>query len=244
MEKTAIVTGGSKGIGLEIVLALLKEDIKVYYLSRSQGLSKEKLCELAQVEPYMVHWIKCDLSKTSELEAALDSILEQEPKIDILINNAGVTKDGLIMRMKDEQWDEVLQVNLTSAFVSCRKIARQMASNRSGVIINISSVVGITGNGGQTNYSASKAGLIGFSKSLAKELASRSIRVNVVAPGFIETDMTAALPENIKEKINQQIPLARLGEAKEVANVVAFLCSDLASYVTGEVIKVDGGMVM
>ncbi|MFA5514110.1 MAG: 3-oxoacyl-[acyl-carrier-protein] reductase [Sphaerochaetaceae bacterium] len=244
MDRKAIVTGGSKGIGLEIVLSLLREGVEVYYLCRTQGPSKEQICELTQAEPYMVHWIACDLNNSEELEKTLDTILEKERKIDILVNNAGITKDGLIMRMSDQQWDEVLKVNLTSAFITCRKVGRQMASNRGGAIVNIASVVGITGNAGQTNYAASKAGLIGFSKSLAKELASRSVRVNVVAPGFIATDMSAVLPDNVKESINLQIPLKRMGEAKEVANVVTFLCSDLASYITGEVIKVDGGMVM
>jgi 3-oxoacyl-[acyl-carrier protein] reductase len=171
-------------------------------------------------------------------------VLQQAEYIDVLVNNAGITRDGLIMRMKDEAWDEVLRVNLTGAFLTCRTLGRHMASKRSGSIVNISSVVGIMGNAGQTNYAASKAGLIGFSKSLARELAGRSVRVNVVAPGFIDTDMTAALPDAAKTHLQTQIPLGRIGEAAEVAAVVAFLCSDQASYITGQVLAVDGGMAM
>ena len=244
IQKTAIVTGGSRGIGREIVLALLKAGVSVWYLSRSEGIGCKQLSELAQVEPSMVHWVSCDMGNAESVEQALSSVLEQTKRVDILVNNAGITRDGLLMRMKDEAWDEVLRVNLTGAFLTCRRIGRVMASQRSGSIINISSVVGIMGNAGQTNYAASKAGLIGFTKSLARELAGRSVRANVVAPGFIETEMTDVLPEAAKESLKTQIPLGRIGLAKEVAQAVAFLGSDQSLYITGQVLAVDGGMAM
>lgn len=235
MGKVAIVTGGSRGIGKEIVLNFANQNIKVYYLSRTKGFDSDN--------PLIKH-IQCDMGKADEVESALKTILEEDPKIDILVNNAGITRDGLIMRMSDDAWDEVIKINLTSAFLTSRRIGRAMANNRKGAIINISSVVGIIGNGGQTNYAASKAGLIGFSKSLARELSQRNVRVNVVAPGFIETEMTDVLPTSIKENLNQQIPLGRIGSAQEVASVVSFLATDESSYITGQVIAVDGGMAM
>jgi 3-oxoacyl-[acyl-carrier protein] reductase len=191
-----------------------------------------------------VAWIACDMGDNSSIEHALDEVVSQAGTIDILVNNAGLTRDGLIMRMKDEAWDEVLRVNLTGSFVTCRKVSRIMASKRTGSIVNISSVVGITGNGGQTNYAASKAGLIGFSKSLARELSSRGVRVNVVAPGFIDTNMTDVLPEAAKAALKERIPLGRIGDPVEVAHAVVFLASGQASYITGQVLAVDGGMVM
>ncbi len=244
MRKKAIVTGGSRGIGKEIVLELLRNDFEVWYLSRTAGLSEKELCEIAQVPLNSVHHIACDMSDTENIEKALDTILKQTERVDVLINNVGITRDGLIMRMSDDSWDAVMQVNLKSSFVTTRKIGRIMAKQRSGSIVNISSVVGIMGNAGQTNYAASKAGLIGFSKSLARELASRNINVNVVAPGFIDTEMTSVLPESIKENLTKQIPLGRLGNASEVAKTVLFLCQQDSSYITGQVIAVDGGMAM
>jgi 3-oxoacyl-[acyl-carrier protein] reductase len=184
------------------------------------------------------------MADTASIEKAIDTALAAAGRVDVLVNNAGLTRDGLIMRMKDEAWEEVLRVNLTGAFVTCRKISRIMANQRKGAIINISSVVGIMGNGGQTNYAASKAGLIGFSKSLARELASRSVRVNVVAPGFIDTRMTEVLPDSAKDAIRGQIPLGRIGSPEEIAEAVVFLASDKASYITGQVLAVDGGMAM
>lgn len=235
INKTALVTGGSRGIGREIVLALLRENIEVWYLSRSQG---------EEIPSSLVHWVACDIGDAESVEKALETVLEETKRIDILVNNAGITRDGLLMRMRNEAWDEVLRVNLTAVFLICRRISRIMASQRSGAIVNISSVVGIIGNGGQTNYAASKAGLIGFSKSLARELSSRSIRVNVVAPGFIETEMTDVLTPAVKEQLKTQIPLGRIGSAAEVAEAVVFFCSEAASYITGQVLAIDGGMAM
>lgn len=244
VHRTAIVTGGSRGIGREIVLSLLRSGTEVWYLSRSEGTSADVLCETAGVPAGMAHWVGCDMGDAASVEQALDTVLAQTKRVDILVNNAGITRDGLIMRMKDEAWEEVLRVNLTGAFLTCRKLSRVMASQRSGSIVNISSVVGIMGNGGQTNYAASKAGLIGFSKSLARELSGRSVRVNVVAPGFIETDMTGVLPDAVKDSLKTQIPLGRIGTAREVADAVAFFTSDASSYITGQVLAIDGGMAM
>lgn len=232
-QKHALVTGGSRGIGREIVKVLLSEGYAVWSLSRSKSEEHENL-----------HHVGCDMADRSSVEAALETVIKEAGTLDVLVNNAGITRDGLIMRMKDEAWDEVLAVNLTSVFLTCRRISRLMANQRKGSIINISSVVGIMGNGGQTNYAASKAGIIGFSKSLARELSARNVRVNVIAPGFIDTAMTEVLSETLRLQIATQIPLGRIGKAKEVANAVAFLASEKASYITGQVLAVDGGMAM
>jgi len=232
-QKHALVTGGSRGIGREIVKVLLSEGYAVWSLSRSKSEEHENL-----------HYVGCDMADRSSVEAALETVIKEAGTLDVLVNNAGITRDGLIMRMKDEAWDEVLAVNLTSVFLTCRRISRLMANQRKGSIINISSVVGIMGNGGQTNYAASKAGIIGFSKSLARELSARNVRVNVIAPGFIDTAMTEVLSETLRLQIATQIPLGRIGKAEEVANAVAFLASEKASYITGQVLAVDGGMAM
>ncbi len=242
-KRNALVTGGSRGIGMAIVEELLGQGCNVWYLSRSEGETaslKEKAASLGST----LSWIACDMADRTSVQEAVENVIQEAKNVDILVNNAGITRDGLIMRMKDEAWDDVLAVNLTGAFLTSRRIGRLMASQRRGSIINISSVVGIMGNGGQSNYAASKAGLIGFSKSLARELSSRGVRVNVVAPGFIQTAMTDVLPETLKESLNTQIPLARIGEAEEVAHAVAFLASEKASYITGQVLAVDGGMAM
>lgn len=232
-QKHALVTGGSRGIGREIVKVLLSQGYAVWSLSRSTSEEQENL-----------HHVGCDMADRSSVEAALETVVKEAGTLDVLVNNAGITRDGLIMRMKDEAWDEVLAVNLTSVFLTCRRISRLMANQRKGSIINISSVVGIMGNGGQTNYAASKAGIIGFSKSLARELSARNVRVNVIAPGFIDTAMTEVLSETLRLQIATQIPLGRIGKAEEVANAVAFLASEKASYITGQVLAVDGGMAM
>lgn len=233
--KKAIITGGSRGIGLAIIKNLLNENYEIWYLSRSK--IKDDLSP-------NLHHVCCDILDREKLESSLKDIVKEATRIDLLVNNAGITKDNLIMRMKTEAWDDVLNVNLTSAFITSKVLSRTFLKQKSGSIINISSVVGIVGNAGQANYSASKAGLIGLTKTLAKEFASRNIRVNCIAPGFIETSMSEKLTEEQKENIISAIPLNRMGSAKDVANLVSFLASEKASYITGQVICVDGGMVI
>lgn len=241
--KNCIVTGGSKGIGRAIVKKFLEEGANVFYFSRSQADNTEELESIAQSTGATLEWVSCNVTDEQAIEAAIDRIAGTGA-LDVVVNNAGITKDGLVFRMGTEDWEQVLLTNLTSAFFVCRTAARHMIKKRAGSIINVSSVVGITGNGGQTNYAASKAGLIGFSKSLAKEVASRGVRVNVVAPGFVDTAMTEKIPEEAKEKLKASIPLGRTGKSEEIASAVLFLASDMASYITGEVIKIDGGMAM
>ncbi len=242
--KTAIVTGGSRGIGEAIVTRFLEEGAHVFVLSRSEGAKYGVFAETAKQKGTSFTWIKTDISKRKDITEALETILKTASSVDILVNNAGITRDGLIFRMKDEDWDDVITTNLTSAFALCRGIARTMIKQRSGSIINISSVVGIMGNAGQSNYSASKAGLIGLTKSLAKEVAARGIRVNAVAPGFIDTSMTEKLGEKAREALAEIIPAKRTGKPEEIAETVLFLASDKSSYITGQVLAVDGGMTM
>lgn len=241
--KNCIVTGGSKGIGLAIVKTFLAEGASVEYYSRSKAEGHDELASVAAASGRELRWTACDVSDGAALEAAIEASVARGP-VDTVVNNAGATKDGLVFRMAVEDWRSVIDTNLTSAFIVSRTAARAMIKRRSGSIVNVASVVGITGNGGQTNYAASKAGLIGFTKSLAKEVSSRGVRVNAIAPGFIDTAMTEAIPSEAKAKLQGLIPLGRTGKAEEVASVVLFLASDLASYVTGEVIKIDGGMAM
>ncbi|MGM0432145.1 MAG: 3-oxoacyl-[acyl-carrier-protein] reductase [Spirochaetota bacterium] len=241
----AVVTGGSRGIGNAIVAAFIEAGARVCYLSRQTADNHTQLSSRAQELGTSVDWVETDMS----MEDSITRALEQAEKlldgnISILVNNAGITRDGLTMRMKREQWDEVLNVNLTGAFLACQRVVRKMARARSGVIINISSVVGLVGNAGQANYAASKAGLIGLTKSLAREFASRSVRVNAVAPGYIKTDMTSSLSDEIQQQLTQTIPLAFLGDPEHVAQAVLFLASADASYITGQVLAVDGGMTM
>jgi len=242
--KNAIVTGGSRGIGKAVVEAFLKQGASVYYISRSEGESLDNYKKLAEEHGGTVAFRKADVSNEEEITEVINSILKEAGTIDILVNNAGITKDGLVFRMSSEDWNKVLSVNLSSAFFVSKIVARSMAKQRSGSIINISSIVGVIGNAGQCNYAASKAGLIGFSKSLAREVAARGVRVNTIAPGFIETDMTDKLKDNIKENLLSQIPMNRLGQPEEVANIALFLATGLSSYITGQVLLVDGGMGM
>ena len=243
-RKVALVTGATRGIGKAIALELADNgyDIVLNYRNANDELKQtQKEIEEKNVNCFLVYG---DISKFEDCENIAKQAMEEFGRIDVLVNNAGITRDGLIMRMKKEDFESVIDTNLTGTFNMTRNIVPFMIKQKNGRIINLSSVVGITGNAGQTNYSASKAGVIGFTKSLAKEVASRNILVNAIAPGFIETDMTKVLSDNVKEAILNQIPLKRMGEAKEVAKLVKFLVSDDSKYITGQVINVDGGMVM
>ena len=231
-NQVCVVTGASRGIGLAIATLFSGEGAKVYGLSRTAPSAAG------------IEWLSCDVADEASIDAAVNTIVQREGHIDIVVNNAGITRDGLLMRMKTEDWDSVLSANLRSAFIMSRAVSRIMLKQRSGCILNMSSVVGMHGNGGQSNYAASKAGLIGFTKSLAKELSSRNIRVNAIAPGYIETAMTEVLPDAAKEGLKTSIPLARPGRPEEVAHAALFLCSNRASYITGVVLNVDGGMGM
>lgn len=244
MSKVALVTGATRGIGKAIAIALAKEgyDIAINYRTENEEVSNTKNeIESLNVKTFM---IKGDVSNFEDCKEFVDSIIKEYGKIDVLVNNAGITKDNLLLRMKEEEFKSVIDVNLVGTFNVTRNVIPYMIKAREGRIINISSVVGISGNGGQTNYSASKAGIIGFTKSLAKEVGSRNILVNAIAPGFIETNMTAVLKDEMKENIANQIPLKRMGTAEDVASVVKFLASEDSSYITGQVINVDGGMLM
>ena len=243
-NRVALITGATRGIGKEIALELAENgfDIAVNYRSEHNGM--DDLKKEIEKNGVRCEFVKADVANFEECESMVKETIEKFGKIDILINNAGITKDGLIMKKKKEDFEAVLDVNLTGTFNVTRNVIPYMLNQKSGRIINLSSVVGIVGNAGQTNYSASKAGIIGFTKSLAKEVASRNILVNAIAPGFIDTDMTNVLSDVVKEGINAQIPLKRMGTPREVARIVKFLSSEDSSYVTGQVINVDGGMVM
>ena len=244
MEKVALITGATRGIGREIALTLAESgyDIALNYRKENDDLINIKQ-EIENLGRKCLA-VKADISIYEECENLVTETINQFGKIDVLVNNAGITKDMLLMRMKKEDFEEVIDVNLVGTFNVTKNVINYMMKARSGKIINLSSVVGISGNAGQTNYSASKAGIIGFTKSLAKEVASRNINVNAVAPGFIQTSMTDVLKEEVKQEIAKNIPLKRMGEAKDVANLVKFLASDESSYITGQVINVDGGMLM
>jgi 3-oxoacyl-[acyl-carrier protein] reductase len=242
--KTALVTGGTRGIGKAIVyrLAELGADVALTYTSSADAA--EAIKKELEENGSRIKTFQADAASFEDAGEVIGEIVSDWDKLDILVNNAGITRDNLILRMSEEQWDQVMEINLKSVFNYCKAAARPMMKNRGGSIINISSVVGINGNAGQTNYAASKAGMIGFSKSMAKELASRNIRTNVVAPGYITTEMTGELDEKVLEAIKDETPMGRPGDTKEVADAVAFLASDLSNYITGEVLRVDGGMAM
>ena len=243
-NKTALITGAAKGIGKAIALKFASEGASIaftYLTSKDAAMETKRELEAFGVK---VMAIASDASDFEGSAKVVEQVLAEFSRIDILVNNAGITRDGLMMRMSEEQWDSVIQSNLKGAFNFIHAVTPSMLRNRAGSIINISSVVGIRGNAGQSNYSASKAGLIGLAKSMAQEVGSRGIRVNVVAPGFIKTDMTAALPPETVKAWEAGIPLRRGGTPEDVAKVCLFLASDLAGYVTGQVISVDGGMAM
>lgn len=243
-KKVVFVTGGSRGIGKEVALKYAQNGFNIVTNYVSDKTDVEKLKKEFEENNVEALVLKADVSKQEEVEKVVESAIEKFGKIDVLVNNAGITRDNLLMRMKEEDFDKVLEINLKGTFLVTKAVTKYMMKKRQGSIINLSSVVGVAGNAGQCNYSASKAGVIGFTKSIAKELASRNIRANAVAPGFIETDMTDVLPDSVKENIYNQIPLKRMGTAKEVAELIYFLGTDASSYITGQVINIDGGMVM
>lgn len=242
--KVALVTGASRGIGRAVAIRLAQAgaDVVVNYAG-SEGAAQETVDAIEALGRKAIK-IQANVADAEQVGAMVQEAHDAFGHIDILVNNAGITKDGLLMRMKDEDWDAVLDINLKGTYLVTKAVSKIMMKQRSGSIINMTSVVGVMGNAGQTNYAASKAGVIGFTKSCAKELASRGITVNAIAPGFINTDMTDVLPEKVKEAMVTEIPLGRMADAEEVATVVTFLASDFANYITGQVINVDGGMVM
>ena len=242
--KTALVTGASRGIGRAVALCLAAEGARVAINYAGNVKAAEEVKASVEAAGGTAILCQADIADSAAVEAMIADVVKEFGAIDILVNNAGITRDTLLMRMKDEDFAKVLDTNLKGVFYCTKAVAKLMMKKRSGRIVNMASVVGLVGNAGQTNYAAAKAGVIGFSKSAAKELASRGITVNIVAPGFIGTDMTAGLPESVKEKMLTDIPLGRMGEAEDVANAVLFLASDQASYITGQVVNVDGGMVM
>jgi len=243
-EKVALVTGASRGIGKAIALALGEEGFKIAVNYRSNAKYAEEVVETLRQKKVEAIAVKADVSNADEVEEMFINVEKTLGVVQVLVNNAGITKDNLLMRMKNEEWDDVIKADLYSVFFTTKRAIRPMLKTKWGRIVNVSSVIGLIGNKGQANYAAAKAGIIGFTKSSARELASRGITVNAIAPGFIETDMTAVLPEEIKNGMLAQIPAGRFGKTEDVANLVRFLCADYASYITGQVIAVDGGMTM
>lgn len=244
INRVAVVTGASRGIGRACALALAQPQTMLYLNDVANLEEAERTGELVTNQGAEAEVVKFDVANSAEVAAAFEHMLEKSHRLDILVNNAGIVQDNLIVKMKDEQWDRVLTVNLKGAFNCIRAVSRAMMKQRYGRIINISSVVGFMGNAGQANYVASKAGIVGLTKAVARELASRQVTVNAVAPGFIATEMTAGLPEKVQTEMLAQIPLNRFGSPEEVAQVVAFLASEAAGYLTGQVIHVNGGMLM
>jgi 3-oxoacyl-[acyl-carrier protein] reductase len=243
-NSVALVTGGSRGIGRAIALELARSGARVVVNYSGRADKAEETVQLIQELGGSGIAVQADVSLAEDVERLVETAVNTYGKIDILVNNAGITRDTLLLRMKEADWDAVLNTNLKGVFLCTKAVSKGMMKQRSGSIINISSVVGITGNAGQANYAAAKAGILGFTKSIAKELASRGIRVNAVAPGYISTDMTETLPEEVRNQVLGQIPLGRIGSSEEIARAVVFLASPAASYITGQTLSVDGGMAI
>ncbi|WP_338786635.1 3-oxoacyl-[acyl-carrier-protein] reductase [Metabacillus sp. FJAT-53654] len=243
-NKVALVTGASRGIGKAIALELAKNGASVAVNYAGSEAKANEVVDEIKANGGNAFAIKADVSNTEDVQNMIKEVISQFGQLDILVNNAGITRDNLLMRMKDAEWDDVINTNLKGVFLCTKGVTRQMMKQRSGRIINITSVVGVSGNAGQANYVAAKAGVIGLTKTTAKELASRNITVNAVAPGFITTDMTDELSEEMKAEMLKQIPLAKLGEPSDIANIVTFLASEKSKYITGQTMHVNGGMVM
>ena len=243
-DKVVVVTGGTRGIGLQVSEAFAEHCATVVVCATRQDKCDEVAAELSQKYNVTVRGMQLNVASYEDVEAAIKTIVADYGRIDVMVNNAGITRDNLLLRMSQDDWNAVITTNLTSVFNTTKAVLRPMLKQKYGRIINMSSVVGVMGNPGQTNYAASKAGIIGFSKSTAKEVGVKGITCNVIAPGFIETDMTDALPKDYLDNIMGQIPLRRLGASRDVANAVLFLASDLSAYITGQVVHVDGGLLM
>jgi 3-oxoacyl-[acyl-carrier protein] reductase len=243
-DQNVLITGGTAGIGKAIALHFAAHGARVAIFGTNKERGEEVLREIEEKTGSKSLFVSVDVANTQEVQKAVDEVLKEMQTIDVLINNAGIVRDNLLLRMSEEDWDRVLNVNLKSVYNLCKAVIRPMMKARKGKIINVSSVIGLTGNAGQVNYAASKSGIIGVTKSLAKELASRNIYVNCIAPGFIETSMTSDINETHKEEIMRNIPLKRIGRPEEIASVALFLASDGANYITGQVLPVDGGMTM
>jgi 3-oxoacyl-[acyl-carrier protein] reductase len=245
VNKVVVVTGGSRGIGRAVAVCMARPGTRIYVnYSRADSTDVDETAALVAQAGGDARGFRVDVASKQDIQGFFETIVEESGRVDILVNNAGLTRDGLLVRMKESDWDHVLTVNLKGAFLCIQAAAKIMMRQRAGRIINMTSVVGAMGNAGQANYAASKAGLIALTKTAAKELSSRGITVNAVAPGFIDTVMTAGLPEKVKETMLEQIPLRRVGSPEDVAQAVAFLASDAASYITGQVLHVNGGMYM
>jgi len=242
-DKVALITGGARGIGRAIAMTFAKEGADIVVADVNLEIAQKTALEIEGLGRIALA-LEMDVTNYDLVEAGINKILDKMGKVDILVNNAGITKDNLVLRMSQAEWDAVINVNLKGTFNCIKAVSRPMVKQRSGRIISIASIIGLMGNPGQANYAASKAGIIALTKTIAKELASRNINANAVAPGFIQTEMTASLPEDIKKKMLEAIPLAKLGTPQDVANLCLFLASDESSYITGQVITIDGGMVM
>jgi len=242
-DKVAIITGGARGIGKEIALTFAREGADICICDVNEQLLEETAKELKSTGRQAIG-LKVDVANFSQVEDMVQKVLDKFAKVDILINNAGITRDNLLLRMKEEEWDAVINVNLKGTFNCTKAVSKAMIKQKSGRIVNVASIIGLIGNAGQANYAASKGGVISFTKSAAKELASRNINVNAIAPGVIKTDMTAKLSQDLQESMLKAIPLNRFGEPSDVANLALFLASESSSYITGHVIQLDGGMVM